>query len=162
LATHLDSVRGIRDRITAPVKIPFRFPFQTGELESKRFLLLIHRSPRSVKIAVERHDYNGLALFTAIHGCQSSRLPEDLTDDADDEDAVPSMVDPLAASAILGEIRVERTLFFHEGLELPEINGITKPEQEWSRFLRRRRMRHIGERVWEVRAVQLARVLMKI
>lgn len=95
----------------------------------------MHHSPRSVKVAVERHDYDGFALPAAIHRYQSSRLPKDLADDADDEIAIPSMVDPLATSAILREIRIERALFFHEGFELREVDRITEPEQKRSRFL---------------------------
>jgi len=115
----------------------------------------MHHSPW-VKVAVERHHYNRLSLLAAIHGRQSGRLPEDLADDADNEDAVPGVIDPLAASAIVREIRVERALFFHEGFELPKVDGITKPEQERSWFLRmgrNRRIRHVRERGREVKAM---------
>lgn len=110
----------------------------------------MHHPPRSVKIAVERHDNDWFALPAAIHGCQPSRLPEDLADDADDEDAVPCVVDPLAARVVLREIRIERTLFFHEGFELPKVDGIAVPEQKWSGFLR------LGRRVMGVRAMHHA------
>lgn len=155
IITHLE-VRRIRDRVTAPVKIPPRLPFQIRKLERKRLLVLMHHPPRSVKIAVERHDDDWFALPAAIHGCQPSRLPEDLADDADDEDAVPCVVDPLAARVVLREIRIERTLFFHEGFELPKVDGIAVPEQKWSGFLR------LGRRVMGVRAMHLVHVLMRI
>lgn len=123
----------------------------------------MHHSPRSVKIAVERHDDDGFALPAAIHGYQSSRLPKDLADDADDEDAVPCVVDSLAAGVVLREIRVERALFFHEGFELPKVDGIAKPEQERSGFLRMRRIGHFRERrVMGVRAMHLVHILMRI
>ncbi|KAG1748522.1 hypothetical protein EDD22DRAFT_1003860 [Suillus occidentalis] len=101
---HLKAPRGPKDQA---VKIPSRLPFQIGELEGKRFLVLMRHSPRSVKVALERRDYDGFALPAAIYGSQSSRLPEGLADDADDEDAIPSIIDPLAAGVIVREMRAD-------------------------------------------------------
>ncbi|KAG1887995.1 uncharacterized protein F5891DRAFT_987948 [Suillus fuscotomentosus] len=147
---HLNAPRGPEDQV---VKIPSRLRFQIGELEGKRFLVLMHHSPWSVKVAVERHDYDGFALPAAIHGSQSTRLPEDLADDADDEDAIPSIIDPLASSG----------LFFHEGFELPEVDGIAEPEQERSGLRRTGRIGRVRERrVKRVRAMHLAHILWDI
>ncbi|KAG2744869.1 hypothetical protein P692DRAFT_201869003 [Suillus brevipes Sb2] len=88
---------------------------------------------------------------------------EDLADDADDEDAVPCVVDPFAARVVLREIRIQRALFFHKGFELPKVDGIAEPEQKWSGFLRLGRIGHFRERrVMGVRAMHLVHVLMRI